>query len=248
MVMELKVLGSSSKGNCYLLDNGSECLVIECGVPFIEVKKALNFDISRINGVIVSHEHQDHAREVEKCLSAQIPCYMSRGTSEALNISQNRMCHQITSKVAEKIGRFRVIPFDAKHDAKEPFGFLINHPEMGTCLFATDTYYLHFTFSGLNHILLECNYRKDILDANVANGRIPMKMRNRTLQSHCSFETCLEILKANDLTDVRNIVLIHLSDGNSNAKEFKRDIETEIGKPVFVADKGLVFSFSNMPF
>lgn len=248
MAMMLKVLGSSSKGNCYLLDNGSECLMIECGVSFIEVKKALNFDISRINGIIISHEHQDHAKEVKKCLAAQIPCYMSKGTSDALGITDDRMCHRLAARKAAAIGNFHIIPFGVKHDANEPFGFLINHQDMGICLFATDTYYLPFTFAGLNHILLECNYRQDILDANVANGRIPVTMRNRTRQSHCGFDTCLGILKANDLTEVRNIVLIHLSDGNSNAIEFKRDIEMQIGRPVTIAGKGLEISFNVNPF
>ena len=45
--MELKVLGSSSSGNCYILDNGSEALIIEAGIRFMEVKKALDFNISK---------------------------------------------------------------------------------------------------------------------------------------------------------------------------------------------------------
>lgn len=52
--MELKILGSSSKGNCYLLDNGNDCLMIECGIPFKDVQKAVNFGISRIAGVIMA--------------------------------------------------------------------------------------------------------------------------------------------------------------------------------------------------
>ena len=41
MGMELRVLGSSSSGNCYILDNGNEALIIEAGIRFIDVKKAL---------------------------------------------------------------------------------------------------------------------------------------------------------------------------------------------------------------
>jgi len=55
--MLLDVLGSSSKGNCYLLHNDKECLVLETGVPFMEVKKVLNFNISKVVGVCVSHAH-----------------------------------------------------------------------------------------------------------------------------------------------------------------------------------------------
>ncbi len=39
--MKLTVLNSNSKGNCYILQNEHEALVIECGVKFSEVKKAL---------------------------------------------------------------------------------------------------------------------------------------------------------------------------------------------------------------
>ena len=51
--MYLKVLGSSSKGNCYLLDNGNEALMIECGIAIKNVQKAVDFDINRIAGCII---------------------------------------------------------------------------------------------------------------------------------------------------------------------------------------------------
>ena len=56
--MLLKILNSNSSGNCYILqaeDNSS--LIIEGGVNLKEVKKALNFNISKVAGVIISHEH-----------------------------------------------------------------------------------------------------------------------------------------------------------------------------------------------
>lgn len=55
--MQLVVLGSSSKGNCYLLQNENDCLIIEAGVRFKEVKEVLDFNISKIRGVLISHEH-----------------------------------------------------------------------------------------------------------------------------------------------------------------------------------------------
>ena len=55
--MNLEVLGSSSKGNCYILSNEKEALILEAGVNFKQVKKALNYDISKIRGMLVSHEH-----------------------------------------------------------------------------------------------------------------------------------------------------------------------------------------------
>ena len=72
--MELKILGSSSKGNCYLLDNGNDCLMIECGIPFKDVQKAVNFGISRIAGVIISHEHGDHDAICRKARKTHCIC------------------------------------------------------------------------------------------------------------------------------------------------------------------------------
>ena len=62
--MVLRVLGSSSAGNCYILDNGKEALVLECGVSLSKVKESVGYDISRIAGAFVSHEHNDHFTDI----------------------------------------------------------------------------------------------------------------------------------------------------------------------------------------
>jgi metal-dependent hydrolase (beta-lactamase superfamily II) len=53
----LKVINSSSKGNSYILESDNEALLIEAGCRFADVKKMLNFNISKIKGLVVSHEH-----------------------------------------------------------------------------------------------------------------------------------------------------------------------------------------------
>ena len=55
--MKLKCLGSGSSGNCYLLSTETETLILDCGVPIIEIKKGLNFDLRRVSGVVVTHSH-----------------------------------------------------------------------------------------------------------------------------------------------------------------------------------------------
>nr|DAR37024.1 MAG TPA: YycJ-like MBL-fold protein [Caudoviricetes sp.] len=56
--MYLKCLGSSSAGNCYLLQAGSgETLIIDCGIGIKEIKKGLDWNIREIKGVIISHTH-----------------------------------------------------------------------------------------------------------------------------------------------------------------------------------------------
>jgi ribonuclease BN (tRNA processing enzyme) len=63
-----------------------------------------------------------------------------------------------------------------------------------------------------------------------------------------SIETCKKTLQANDLSKVQNIILIHLSDGNSNAAEFKKDVAGATGKKVTVADTGLVMELNKTAF
>lgn len=256
--MELKILGSSSKGNCYILDNGKEALVIECGIPFGRVKQAMNFDTKRIHGVLISHEHGDHSASVKKFLDAFIPVLSSRGTGKALGIDGNSLFCELPEYVIYALGGFRVMPFPVKHDAAQPFGFIIHHPETGTILFATDTQYLRHKpyglndiqkFPNLNNILIECNYRHDILESNIAAGRLPKALGQRTMQSHCSFAECRAILTAQDLSGVNNIVLIHLSDANANAQEFQRDIEEATGKTITIAQSGMTIKkFNKSPF
>lgn len=243
--MRLKVIGSSSRGNCYFIYNQSECLVLECGMPFKEVKKALNFDISTITAALVTHEHSDHSRAAKDFLKAGIPVYASAGTIEA--IGEQRGFHAMEAKAVVRIGNFLILPFRTKHDSAEPFGFLIHHPETGNILFATDTYYLSATFQNLSHILIECNYAIKILNQNVSDGLISESRRKRTIQSHMELRTCRETLLANDLSKVSNIILIHLSAENSNVKQFKDEIEGAIARPVLIADVGMDINFNQKP-
>ena len=40
--MRLKVIASSSKGNCYIIGNKEEILILECGVTFASIKKGID--------------------------------------------------------------------------------------------------------------------------------------------------------------------------------------------------------------
>jgi len=245
--MDLVVLGSSSRGNCYLLSNDTEALIIEAGINLSSVKMALNFDLSRVVGCLVSHEHGDHAGYVKKFIEAGIDVFSSQGTFNALGISGYRAL-SLTPEVPFYCGSFKVLPFPVEHDCSEPFGYLISHPECGNVLFATDTGYLQYTFSGLNNIIIEANYSEEILEGNIRSGKTPEIVRKRVLNSHMELSVLLGILKANDLTQVNKIVLIHLSDGNSDAVLFQKTVTEATGKNVFVAEPGLNIHFDKTPF
>ena len=242
----LHILGSSSRGNGYLLQSSTgEVLCLEAGVPLARVKKTLGFDIKQIGCCLITHEHGDHAKYAEEYADAFIPLMMSKGTADALEVN-----HTWTPFPKEiiQIGEFRVMPFPTKHDAADPYGYLIHHKECGTVLFATDTYYLPNKFSGLSNILIECNYRLDILDKNIRDGLVHPKVRDRIVKSHMSYQTCCETLQANDLSKVNNIILIHLSSDNSHADEFRNGIAALTEKNVIVAKGGMTIDFNQTPY
>src|SRR5690606_20594303 len=125
---------------------------------------------------------------------------------------------------------------ETQHDAQEPLGFLLHSRASNErLLYATDTYYIRYKFPGLTHIMVECNYAADILYENVKRGAVPEVLKNRLLTSHFSLENVKEFLKANDLSRVQEIWLLHLSDGNSDEERFKREVQALTGKPTYVA-------------
>ena len=247
--MELTVISSNSSGNAYILESTSgEVLLIECGVNFRLIKEALNFNLKKVVGCLVTHEHGDHAKSIHDVLTAGINVYATEGTHTASGTQGSHRSVITFSGDEFKVGSFKVKAFDVEHDVNEPVGFLIYHEECGKILFITDSYYCKYTFSGLHQIIIEANYCKKILDDRVTAGMNPKFLRDRVITSHMSLETCKQMLGANDLRQVNNIVLIHLSDGNSDEKRFKYEVEQQTGKQVHIAVPGLKINFNKNPF
>lgn len=243
--MRFITLGSSSKGNGYVLTNGREALVIEGGVILSKVKKALDFKIGGINGLIASHAHRDHSKYIKEYLNTGIDVFASQDVFDSYQIEGHSRAKPIERYEVCSAGNFRFMPFPVEHDVP-CFGYLIRHPETGTILFATDTYMLNFEFKELHHILIEANYCDEILQRNIDSGRLAPIVRNRVFNSHIELQTCKRILQGIDMKSVQNIVLIHLSDGNSDAKRFINEISSATGKPVYVADKGFEIELTKM--
>ena len=219
--MEIRVLASGSKGNCYLINDGVTPLLLECGISIKQIRQELDFSLTGVAGCLVSHEHKDHSRACKDVLRSGIGAYTSKGTIDALGLSGHRV-HTIRSKDTFRIGTWTIRSFETRHDAAEPLGFLLHSRETNErLLFATDTFYIKYRFPHLTHIMIECNYAADILYNNVEKGIVPKVLKDRLLTSHFSLENVKQFLKANDLSKVREIHLLHLSDGNSDAERFK---------------------------
>ena len=208
--------------------------MVECGLSIKEIKRALGFGLSDISFALLSHCHGDHSKAAKDIVKAGIDMYTSQGTIDALGLSSHRV-HAVKAREQFNVGTWTILPLEAQHDAPEPVGFLMQSKNASSkLLFLTDSFYCRYRFKSLNYIMIECNYAADILDANVKAGTVPVAMKKRIMRSHFSLAHVKEFLKANDLSRVRQIWLLHLSDGNSDAERFKREIMELTGKEVYV--------------
>jgi phosphoribosyl 1,2-cyclic phosphodiesterase len=236
--MVLKVIGSSSKGNCYLLEASDGVLIIEAGNPAIEIKKALHFKINNVIGCLISHQHRDHSKFLKDVISSGIKVLALEDVFDSHKISNRSFCKTIEPMHGYKVGGFKIFALPVAHDVP-CLGFIIEHQEMGKTLFITDTMMLEYIVPNLNHIMIEVNYCDKILQENIDAGIVPVSMRDRLLHSHMEIQTAKDIIKANDLSNVKELILLHLSDNNSNSEIFKEEMEKVSGKPVYVAKSGL---------
>lgn len=247
--MNLRVLGSSSKGNCYLLSSPTGTLIIECGMSFKDIQKGLDFDLSNVVGCLISHEHKDHSKAILDVMQAGIDCYFSKGTQNSLGLNDSHRLNNVYSQQQCRIHDFSILPFDVQHDAAGPLGFLIQYKPTGEkLLFLTDSYYSKYTFANLAYILIECNYIKETLDTNIEVGLIDERMKPRLLQSHFSLEHVKEFLQANDLSQVREIILLHLSSMNSDSLRMIREIKEITGITPKIAESGLEVDLDLYPY
>lgn len=252
--MILQVLGSSSKGNGYLLrsETTGEILVVEAGRPITDIKNSVGHHISYIAGCIVSHEHGDHARYASSYMSEYIPVYASPKTLQKLAVKNDRyrsMMRPMMELRPRRIGSFTVKPFPIEHDAAQPYGFIIHHDECGNVLFATDTYYIQYAFDNIDNIMIECNYNEEILHQKYKDGNIGKARYERTIQSHMSYDQCISTLSTCCTPSVQNIVLLHLSDTNSDEKKIRSGVEELYPVQIItVASPGTVISFNKAPY
>lgn len=239
--MELITIATGSKGNCYLLKSADEVLVLEMGVKLGALKKALNFDLSKVVGCLVSHGHQDHCKGVPEAIKAGMNIYVGTGGLE--EFERHRNINHVPLEQTFKLGNFSITFFPVHHDVKTA-GFHVNHPDCGNVIFITDTYYCDYCFSGINHFIVEANYSVEILNNKFASGALPAFLKNRITTSHMEIQNTKRLLLANDMDGVRNIILIHLSDSNSDAEDFKKQVEEITGRPTLVSVPGQVVNFN----
>jgi phosphoribosyl 1,2-cyclic phosphodiesterase len=230
--MKINIISSGSKGNAYIIEKNNAALLVECGVNFKAIQEAIGFDLLKIKACIISHEHGDHSKAWKQVVGAGIPMYASAGTYDALNVGLEDKQLALEHLTYRNVGQYGVSSFKANHDAAEPLNFIIDR-----VLFITDNYKLQFDLSSFKLIcvMIEANYCEDLI-----KGKADDFVNKRRFRSHMSFQTALLTLKTLDLSECKQIILIHLSDGYTDEKRFVQDTEKAFGIPTICADKNQI--------
>ena len=235
-MLKLKCLGSGSSGNCYLLSTETETLILDCGIPVMEIKKGLNFDLSKVVGCVVTHSHKDHSLSAKDFENMGIPVFKPYESKKPINLNGWNGTIQAFD-LTDKDGKF--MHTNADGSECPCYGFLITHPDLGRMLYITDTELVKWRFKDINHILISCNYQKKYIDdENLAK-------RNHVFRGHMELETVKEFIKANNSDSLQSIILCHLSNDNSDPNECKAEVEKVAKCPVYVAREGLEVELRN---
>ena len=213
--MRFESLASSSHGNAYIVSDGETRILLECGLSKRKLQKLADFSLATLNGCLVSHEHKDHSQCAANLIADGIPVYMSLGTALALGLEEAELMEH---GVQFAVGTMDIVPFRTYHDAREPLGFLIRSREDGDVLaFATDTVNLAYRFPGVTMLALEANYDEAILERC---QRMPEKVKKRIRNSHMEIDKLCNYLRSADLSSLREVYLLHLSDATSHEGHF----------------------------
>lgn len=88
--MKFVPLASSSHGNAYLVTDGQIRILIECGLAYRTLQKALGFSLTELDAVLLTHEHKDHSKCAGELVRSGQTVYMSAGTALALDLAEEK--------------------------------------------------------------------------------------------------------------------------------------------------------------
>lgn len=191
--MIFKCISTGSKGNSYLLISDTETLVLDCGVPEKTFLNGLDYDIGKVVGTCITHEHKDHSSLADK-----IKGY-------GIDVWQPYLAEKKIDSIS--YGDFKIKCFDVPHNEVENRNFIIQNNGK-KILYLIDLEYCKYNFKALNveTILIECNYQEELLDRDIPNLFHKVK-------GHMSLDTCLMTLRANVSDFTKNIILLHYGSG-----------------------------------
>lgn len=215
--MRFHSFGSGSSGNAFLLDVGETRILFDCGIGIRRLRAGLRElgAAGRLDAIVISHEHSDHIRSLKSLLRyEQCPVYASDGTLREIG----RETDWVTLGAArpERIGSVEITPVPVAHDAREPFGFLVDAGTERIALFTdlgAPAPTVNDAIRESTIVVLEANYCERML----RHSRYPsfLKQRIRGGSGHLSNDQCAQILCDALTPEVHTLWLAHLSENNN---------------------------------
>lgn len=236
-MLNIKCFASSSKGNLYLLENEETRILLECGLEKKEISKYLRYNnllITDINSCIISHVHQDHSMSVE-WVKEYIQVY---STHEMHTKYDDVIAMSILSPF--KIGTIKILPIPIEHGKTENNAFVFMDKD--NCIFfATDFSLMSQNVSNFkfSKIFIECNYDDELLQRALDNENDEYKLKHiRQVSTHMSKENCKLHLRNMDLSQCKEIILLHPSAFLIGKEKTKKEFEQEFRiKTYFAKEK-----------
>lgn len=230
--MKIKTLATGSKGNAYLVDDDCTVLLLECGISLRKLMRRSEYSLSRVSACLITHEHDDHAMAVKQLIGLGIPIWCSKGTATVLKIDGEPVVHsEMRAGHVVKIGTMAIMPIAVEHDAAEPFGWLIySEASSQRLVFLTDTRVADVSLPAVHHIMVECNHMG--LDSMAQTNAIHA---DRVIRNHMSLDDCIRFLLHQDLSQVQDIRLIHISHSHGDPMAMRNAVAAATGRQVIIA-------------
>lgn len=222
--MRFASLGSGSAGNALIVEVGRTRLMLDCGFGIRETQSRLarlNLAPADIHGIVITHEHDDHAGGAFKFAARHdIPVWLTYGTlkmSARYFPSQHALqLHVIDSHTAFSVQDVVVQPYPVPHDAREPVQFVFSDGSR-TLGVLTDvgrsTPHIEERLSGCHALVLECNHDADMLQKGPYSW--PLKKRVGGELGHLENKDAANLLSSLDNSKLQHIVAAHLSAKNN---------------------------------
>ena len=240
---ELIAIGSGSSGNAYILKAGDDVLLLELGCKYENIVNALEYRIDNVAGALISHTHGDHLskRTCKKMAERGIKVYGTRCDVMEREEYRPFLTHLLYPKMVNHIGNFSVMPLKVPHGT-DCFAFVIDHPNIGRCLFATDMSDFPYVVKDIRHLFIEANYSEAYVMDNASRGEMRSQPDKHMEIGHTINVAKRLIANTEGGDSLMTCVLLHMSQGNGNPVEFKQRIIKEVPlheDKVFVAEKNL---------
>lgn len=211
-----------------MVEFGRTRLLIDAGLPVKELVARLaasEIEPGSIAAVLLSHEHQDHARGAQQFSKRfAVPVAASWATLEGMDRSPQSFAAWIDLPVgrAVAIGEATVVSFLVPHDAAAPVGFVLEAAGVRVGI-ATDlghaTPEIAERLAGCDLLMIESNHDPLLL----RDGPYPWRLKDRVSGKlgHLSNSEAAALIKHTVDERCRCIVLAHLSEKN-NTPELAR--------------------------